>query len=59
MLEIAVHQHHGVAAGVAQPGAQRRLVAEIAREGDEADARIALREALDLGQRAVGRAARR
>ena len=32
MLEIRVHHDDGLAARVAQPGAQRRLVAEIARE---------------------------
>ena len=56
MLEVAIHQHDRIAAGVAQAGAQRRLVAEVAREGDEADMRIARRQALDLGQRAIGRA---
>ena len=54
MLEIAIHQDHRVAAGVAQARAQRRLVAEIAREGDEADAPIApARPLISANERSV------
>ena len=56
MLEVAVQHHRGGAAGVAQPGAQGRLMAEIAAERDIAHVRMALRQRADLGQRAVGRA---
>ena len=56
MLEIAVHRDHGAAARVAQARTQRRLMPEIAGEGDVADRRIAGRERTDGGERAIGRA---
>ncbi len=55
MLEVRVHQDHGAAARMVQTRAQRRLMAEIARERHVADARIARRRA-DGRERAVGRA---
>ena len=39
-----------------QPGAERHLMAEIAREGDVAHIRIAFRQGLDLGERRISRA---
>jgi hypothetical protein len=55
MFEIAVHHDDGVPARVAHPGAQRRLVPEVARERDIADRGIA-RGRTDRRERAVGRA---
>lgn len=54
VLEIAVHQDHGVPVGVMQAGAQRDLMAEIANQSDIADAAIGCREPLDFRQGAVG-----
>ena len=40
VLQVRVHQHDGVAAAVGQPRLDRSLMAEIAREVDDADAAI-------------------
>ena len=32
MLQIGVHHHHGVAGGVIDPGGERHLVPEVARQ---------------------------
>src|SRR3984893_14682922 len=56
MLEVAIHQDDRLAARMAQPRAESRLMAEIAREGDVAHTLVALRQRLDLGKSAVGRA---
>ena len=56
VLEIAIHRDHGASARVAQPCAQRRLMAEVARERDKADGRIARGERADRRKRTVGRA---
>ena len=41
VLQVAVEHHDHVAAGVLEPGGQRRLVAEVARERDDLHARVA------------------
>ena len=56
VLEIGVHHHHGVALGVIEAGRQRGLMAEVARQEDDADPRVGLGQTLEDGRRAVGRA---
>jgi hypothetical protein len=56
MFEIAVHHDDGVALRIMKPGAQCDLVAEIAHQRHIADAAVGCGEALDLGERIVGRA---
>jgi len=40
MLQVAIHQHGGIAAHIAQPGGNGDLLAEIAAEGDGLDALV-------------------
>ena len=55
VLEVAVDHHHDVAAGVLQAGADRRLVAEVARQGDHLDALVGRRQrAQALARRVAG-----
>src|SRR6185369_11396065 len=56
VLEVAVDQHHAVAAGVVDPGSDRRLVAEVARQLHQLEARVLLVEAADDVAGAVGAA---
>ena len=55
VLEIGVDDDHRVAAGAVQPGGDRHLMAEVARQGDDADPRVGVGERRQLGVRAVGR----
>ena len=55
VLEVAVDHHHDVAARVLQPGADRRLVAEVARQADELDPLVRGRQG---AQPLAGRVAR-
>jgi hypothetical protein len=54
VLEVGVDHHDDVAAGVVEPGGDRRLVAEVAGEGDDPDPRVLPREPLQQLRRAVG-----
>jgi hypothetical protein len=56
ILEIGVDHDHRGAASVIDTGAQRHLVAEVAREVDDADAVVAGHDALEELERAVGAA---
>ena len=53
VLQVGVDHRHGVAEGVLEPGGERRLVAEVAREVDDADARVGAGEAVEQLPRAV------
>ena len=53
MLEVGIHHDHGASARVAHARAQRRLMAEVARERDVADRGVACGRA-DRRERAVG-----
>ena len=53
ILEVGVEHHHGVAAGVVQAGRERGLVAEVARQVDDAHPRVALGQPLEHRRRAV------
>ena len=41
MLQVAVHRDHGLAPSDVEPGRQRDLVAEVARQPDDLDAWVA------------------
>ena len=56
ILEVGVEHHDGIARGVVEAGGQRRLVAEVARQVDDAHARVGGRDAVERLRRAVGRA---
>ena len=56
MLEVAIHEDDRLAVGMAQPGAERGLMAEIACECNKTHGLIAFRQGLNLGQGVVGRA---
>ncbi len=56
VLEVGVHDHHRVAGGVAQAGEEGGLLAEVAAEGDVADARVARGELFQEGERTVAAA---
>ena len=55
VLEVAVDHHHRVAAGVVEPRGDRHLVAERAREVEDADPRIAIGQAVEDGGGGVRR----
>ncbi len=56
VLQVGVHRDHRCAGGEVQPGAQRVLLAEIAREPDHPDARVMGPKPLQRREGAVGRA---
>ena len=56
LLEIAVDQKHQIAGGLRQPGHQRLVVAEIAREVDHHDPRVRLVQRHRAREAVVGRA---
>ncbi len=56
VLEVAVDHHHDVAARVLEAGADRRLVAEVARQGDHLDPLVGGRERAHPLARGVARA---
>ena len=56
VLQVGVEHHHGVALGVVEAGGERRLVPEVARQVDDADARVGPGEAIEQHRRTVARA---
>jgi len=54
--QIGVHDDHRPAPRVVQAGGGRHLVAEVARQGDDADGRVSARKVGEDGTRAVGAA---
>ncbi|MNK78084.1 hypothetical protein D3C87_977030 [compost metagenome] len=56
VLQVDIHGNHGIAAGVLQAGKQCRFLAEVAREIDQHDLIIRLRQCRSLFGRAVGAA---
>jgi hypothetical protein len=50
MLQVRIHDHHGFALCMIEPGRDGDLLAEIAAEGDGADARLGASDLLDLVQ---------
>ena len=54
VLEIGVEHHDGVAAGVVEAGGERRLVAEVPRQVDDAHPRVVRGQRLELHRGAVG-----
>ena len=60
VLQVGVEHHDGVAAGVVEPGGQRRLVAEVARQVDRrARAGRASASSVERSRRAVASSRRR
>ncbi len=56
VLQVAVHQHDRVAARRVEPGGRRDLVAEVARERDDAQVRVGVGRAEQLLERRVAAA---
>ena len=56
MLAVAVHEQHGAEARVVEPGEQRRLLAEIARQRDHLDVERLRRQPLRDAERGVAAA---
>src|SRR5207248_5220142 len=54
VLQVTVHHHDDVALGAIEAGGQRLLVAEVAREEDDADPAVVLRQPLEDLTGAVG-----
>ena len=55
MLEVGIHEDDRVAASPVEPGRQRRLMSEVARERYEANSRVSCRQEPQHLERAVGR----
>lgn len=53
ILEVCVEHGHRLAPGVLEPGGQRGLVAEVAREVDDAQARVGVGQAVEDRRRGV------
>jgi hypothetical protein len=53
ILEVAVHQHDGIGVGERQAGGQRRLMAEVARQLDQPEARVVALLPLHDGRRII------
>src|SRR5688572_13037495 len=53
ILQIRIHQNHGIAAGIVERGAKGGLVAEISGQHDDPDARIALDRLFEQLTRAI------
>ena len=56
MLQVRIERDDGVAIGVFEPGRESRLVAEVAAQGQIANARIGAGHAAQHFERAVARA---
>ena len=56
VLQVGVDGHGSVAAHVVEPAGQRDLLAEIARQADDLDARIGMAQRHELGEGFVGAA---
>ena len=56
VLQVAVHHDHGVRVAVVEPGQERRLLAEVRGEGQDADRSIGRRDVPQQRQRAIGAA---
>ena len=56
VLEVAVHRHEDLAARADEPGVHGRVLPEVALEADRAHAPVRRVDALELGERRVGRA---
>ena len=54
VLEVAVHRHDDLAAGPAEAGVHRGVLAEVPLEADHPHARVGCVQALERGERAVG-----
>ena len=55
VLQVGVHDDHGVGIDGVEPGRDRHLVTEVAREPDHRDTRVRLVQAQELGERGVTR----
>ena len=51
MLAVGIHEQHGAAPRMLQPGEQRRLLAEVARQGDHLHVEPVRRQAACDGER--------
>jgi hypothetical protein len=56
VLQVAVHHHDGIRVAVVEPGQERRLLAKVGGQGQDADRSIGRREAPQPLPRAIGAA---